>query len=1609
MERSRRAVPPSSTSAATMARERADARREHEQTRQPPAGKIKSAKDSSEFIRVPRKPADHAERPKTGEDAPSRHFTVTNVGAGGTLYLKPSRMPPQAFVQSPATPPSTSDGDHRRDTVWPGLRQSAASGAWTPRLQGQRIGTYDHAIPVPPLSMANVQHKRRTRSHSFSTVSERDPHERIRSPTLDSNDFRLLINGRDGSRPKSSIDLSGGFLDLHIPHYRIGTPRFSERGTAYLHNSTYTTTTADDLRSSTVSRAEYDKLFPAPPGRAHAPLALRNNSSPYLHPSSATCSLTTPSRTPPTPPPKSPLHGEIIPSIYNRIEAMPNDPTLVQYSAVNGKIAAATPARLVAQITSPVFLDYELLSDFFLTYRCFLLPSDLLEYLLARMKWAMGTRTDAGRIVRVRTFVAIRHWVLNYFADDFLPDIHFRQRFCTLVNELTALLRQRMDRGGSDINIIGELKRCWRRTCAMFWPAADAMNTSPDADILPCGDPDGGTESSNPSLPSPLRPQPSKADFRRVSEPVHVPAQAMPSVPNALDERIQGANRESVVTMRKASIPTSPMSEASLQVLSCSVPFLRNIRPSAKASDKHGIARPPGPQRNPPHVGSTARNHKRSGSFTDALRDGRAPLPSNKGDRVDIRSLPVITFTGGLVRGLLLQPSPAKVTANIPHSPADARDFYHEGLADNHFHDRSGQNLGVKRLVGDMKRALSGRRPQPGSPTTSHRSTDSSDSRSSTNLVSQNEWKQRRPPAWQKLDGQPRIDLLGAKIGESYKEAFHDVNLPSPADEQAEPHSTSGPQNDYFGPALRTSRDAARLNSHVTAGSRSIVIMDDTGSAAWPMAASTLPSLESLPSVVAPRPLFGKTEEELRDFGKQKYAAGKRNFTQRKSLLKRNSWSGRRSSEISLHDLLTPDVWRSSGLGRGADSLVPPPSSQGRASSNVHPSGLIMPPIRNQLRRRPGGDLKATEHVHDLEPLPRPHTSGSFSTASHSHQASGALDLSGTHFSGQDFLSFRFPPSQNVERPPVSLLATHSSQPGLRPSYEMEVSKLADLPDVHFTGGIEDALMKLEGRTSGPTESTLSGPGADSPTLERHPSHPGLSCSPGPDRSAARSMPRDSANPASPRTETQGASIYHLSNSDAAGDVRLQSIGSSEQYTHSDAKNSAAPVGPTSPKHIHLINTDLPLQRPGSPRAVAFVESGGKEAAYSSPVKPDSANKSSTQGSFLLDDNESLSDISTEIADQSGDDSLGVRSFFFDDTLDEDDILPRPSFKAPPTPPSTVGAAFDRSPERNSGRSLVQTRTVEESKPPHLKEAQSAPKLLSPNMDRQRMRDQKDVSVMPIARPPNLRRVQTSPGTPAAIHMPFVLAFESEVIAEQMTIIEKDALDELDWKDLISLNWHQAPPEVRNWVEYLKKQDSTGVDIIVARFNLVVKWVVSECVLTEMPSERAKCITKYIHIATHCHRFRNYASMYQITLALLSTDLARLQRTWALVPPIEKQKLDRLERLCQPVRNFYNLRAEMESTTINTGCIPFIGLYTHDLIFNAQKPARLDPPPPGNEQLINFERYQTAATIAKSMLRLIEASSKYIFHPHPEVLSRCLWLAALEDSEISKRSRMLEQ
>ena len=85
---------------------------------------------------------------------------------------------------------------------------------------------------------------------------------------------------------------------------------------------------------------------------------------------------------------------------------------------------------------------------------------------------------------------------------------------------------------------------------------------------------------------------------------------------------------------------------------------------------------------------------------------------------------------------------------------------------------------------------------------------------------------------------------------------------------------------------------------------------------------------------------------------------------------------------------------------------------------------------------------------------------------------------------------------------------------------------------------------------------------------------------------------------------------------------------------------------------------------------------------------------------------------------------------------------------------------------------------------------------------------------------------------------------------------------------------------------------------------------------------------------------------------------------------------------------------------------PLPGLYVQDLTYNSQKPAQIASTRDG-EPLVNFERYRTAATIVKSLLRLIDASTKYSFDAVHGVVERCLWISALPDDKIIWLSKRL--
>lgn len=121
-----------------------------------------------------------------------------------------------------------------------------------------------------------------------------------------------------------------------------------------------------------------------------------------------------------------------------------DDPRFViwgQTTSSERLLIAATIERWIAQLTS--LLNYDELLVFFLTYRTYISSVDLCHLLICRFHWGLqstGSVTDdkVRRIVRTRTFVAFRYWLLTFFVVDFLPNRDLR---LLVANWLNALKR----------------------------------------------------------------------------------------------------------------------------------------------------------------------------------------------------------------------------------------------------------------------------------------------------------------------------------------------------------------------------------------------------------------------------------------------------------------------------------------------------------------------------------------------------------------------------------------------------------------------------------------------------------------------------------------------------------------------------------------------------------------------------------------------------------------------------------------------------------------------------------------------------------------------------------------------------------------------------------------------------------------------------------------------------------------------------------------------------------------------------------------------------------------------------------------------------------------
>src|SRR5207247_5641551 len=111
--------------------------------------------------------------------------------------------------------------------------------------------------------------------------------------------------------------------------------------------------------------------------------------------------------------------------------------------------------------------------------------------------------------------------------------------------------------------------------------------------------------------------------------------------------------------------------------------------------------------------------------------------------------------------------------------------------------------------------------------------------------------------------------------------------------------------------------------------------------------------------------------------------------------------------------------------------------------------------------RRPGGDLRKVQNVHDLVAETRPQSFASGTSYA------GSLPGSGLYMARKPMIGAPEMENQDIAaalfaQKPYSLLRTRSSQ-HIRPSFEAAIAGFSEIPD-DDDGGVESTLLKLEGK-----------------------------------------------------------------------------------------------------------------------------------------------------------------------------------------------------------------------------------------------------------------------------------------------------------------------------------------------------------------------------------------------------------------------------------------------------------------------------------------------------------------------------------------------------------------
>lgn len=160
--------------------------------------------------------------------------------------------------------------------------------------------------------------------------------------------------------------------------------------------------------------------------------------------------------------------------------------------------------------------------------------------------------------------------------------------------------------------------------------------------------------------------------------------------------------------------------------------------------------------------------------------------------------------------------------------------------------------------------------------------------------------------------------------------------------------------------------------------------------------------------------------------------------------------------------------------------------------------------------------------------------------------------------------------------------------------------------------------------------------------------------------------------------------------------------------------------------------------------------------------------------------------------------------------------------------------------------------------------------------------------------------------------------------ARQLTIIESRLYGKIKPTECLNKTWQKKVGEG-------EPEPAPNVKALILHSNQMTNWVAEMILAQSDVKKRVVVIKHFVAVADKCRSLNNFSTLTSIISAISTAPIARLKRTWDIVPQKTHATLETMRKLMGNTKNFGEYREALH--VANPPCIPFFGVYLTDLTF----------------------------------------------------------------------------